>query len=591
MRRCCVPLLMLTILTACARSAASTGSSARVRPMPAELAAKLVDGLADEYFAAYVQAFPIAALFNGIPDAPNDRLEDNSLAAVHAWQGREDAWLARLKWLPTERLAGTPEEITYGVLQERLGASRESRICHRELWPLDQQGGPQLSFPLLAQIQPLGTAELRAAALTRWHAVARYLDNDVANLRTGLEQGYTQPRRNVEAVVQELDDLLNTPPETSPLAGLADRDSTPGFRDSVVAIVRDEILPAFTRYRDFLVYQYARKARTATGLAALPDGAECYRALVRANTTVDIDPDTVYQLGVTEMADLQSQMRPIAQRLFGTTDLPALFDRIRTDPAFAFHSRHEIIDAAEAAVARARAAMPEWFGRLPKGDVIVDPCQPFEEQSGCPNSYVPGTADGSRPGRWRINARVEPRQVRLPLEGTAFHETIPGHHLQLTLAAERTDLHPISRYFGFPGFDEGWALYAERLGLEMGIYSSDTTKLGELGEQALRAARLVVDPGLHVRGWSRQQAIEYMKEHTMYDMVTIESEVDRYIANPGQATAYMIGRHEIDRLREEAEHRLGDRFDIREFHDRVLESGGVPLSLLRSHVEAWLAAQ
>jgi uncharacterized protein (DUF885 family) len=212
----------------------------------------------------------------------------------------------------------------------------------------------------------------------------------------------------------------------------------------------------------------------------------------------------------------------------------------------------------------------------------------FEEKSGCPNSYVSGTADGSRPGRWRINAGVDPPQLMPPLEGTAFHETIPGHHLQGALAQERQGAHPLTRYLFFSGFGEGWALYAERLADTMGLYSTELYRFGELDEQALRAARLVVDPGLAVLGWSRQQAIDYMLAHLIEDRQTIESEVDRYIADPGQATSYMVGRLEIERLRQEARTRLGPRFDIRQFHDRVLESGNVPLLVLREHIEAWL---
>jgi len=222
--------------------------------------------------------------------------------------------------------------------------------------------------------------------------------------------------------------------------------------------------------------------------------------------------------------------------------------------------------------------------------VIVAPCQPYEEKSGCPNSYVPGTPDGKRPGRWRINAGTGRPQPRAPHEGTAFHETIPGHHLQIALAQERQQSHPIARYFFFSGFGEGWALYAERLADEMGLYSDDLSRLGDLGNQALRAARLVVDPGLAVLGWSRQQAIDYMLAHVPMSRDGAESEVDRYIADPGQATAYMIGRLEIERLRKEAETRLGNKFDLRQFHDHVLESGNVPLPFLRAHIETWLAS-
>jgi uncharacterized protein (DUF885 family) len=474
------------------------------------------------------------------------------------------------------------------VLLETLEAARQTRVCRAELWPLDQQGGWQINLPLVSQLQPLGTERLRAEALTRWRAIPRYIDNEVGNLREGLRAGYTQPRANAQAVLAQLDDILALRPGDSPFAGLAARDSAPGFGDSVVAIVAGQILPAVRRYRAFLASEYIPGTRTATALTALPHGAECYRALVRQYTTEDLDPLAVHQLGLRQMDALETEMRPIAERSFGTADLPVLFERLRTDTAFTFRSREEVIHAAEAAVARAKSAMPKWFGRLPRADVIVDPCLPFEEKSGCPNSYVSGTPDGKRPGRWRINAGNTPPQPRAPLEGTAFHETIPGHHLQGSLAQERPEAHPITRYFWFSGFGEGWALYAERLALDMDIYSSDLARFGELGEQALRAARLVVDPGLHVMGWSRQQALDYMVAHVPESHAVLESEVDRYISSPAQATSYMVGRLEIERLRQEARTRLGSAFDIREFHDKVLESGCIPLPLLRAHVEAWL---
>jgi uncharacterized protein (DUF885 family) len=255
-----------------------------------------------------------------------------------------------------------------------------------------------------------------------------------------------------------------------------------------------------------------------------------------------------------------------------------------------FKTRQEIIKVAEDAAARARAAMPKFLTRFPKANFIIDPCQPFEEKSGCPGSYVPGTPDGARPGRFRINAGDPTDQPRATAEGTAFHEGIPGHHLQIALAQERPDAHPLTRYFVFSGFTEGWALYSERVADEMGLYSSAVDRLGDLGEQALRAARLVVDPGLHVLGWSRQQAIDYMAKHLVYPRTYIESEVDRYIADPGQATAYMIGRLEIERLRGQAAQKLGTRFDVRRFHDHVLENGSVPLTLLRADIERWIAS-
>jgi uncharacterized protein (DUF885 family) len=425
---------LLLTAAACGRSPSTSGPSAPTpAPLPADAAGR-VRAVADDYFAAWVEANPIGALFNGVPEAPNDRMGDNSLAALAAWEKREDRWLSQLEGIDAAGLRNTPDEATYGTLRETLESSRQARVCHRELWPLSQQSGWQLYLPVVAQLQPLGSDTLRAQALARWREVPRFLDRELASVREGVRRGYTLPQPNVQALLQQLDDILELPPERSPFAGMAARDSAPGFRDSVVAIVAGAVLPAVRRYRDYVASEYLPLARTTTDIASLPHGAECYQALVRGFTTVDIAPRALHELGLRQMDEIERELRPIAQRSFGTTDVPALVERLRSDPRYLITDRAEVIHTAEAAVARAKAAMPKWFGRLPRSDVIVDPCLPYEEKSGCPNSYVSGTPDGSRPGRWRINAGTTPPLPRATLEATAFHETIPGHHLQGTIA-------------------------------------------------------------------------------------------------------------------------------------------------------------
>jgi uncharacterized protein (DUF885 family) len=291
------------------------------------------------------------------------------------------------------------------------------------------------------------------------------------------------------------------------------------------------------------------------------------------------------------MDKIQAEMRTIAQRSFNTTDVPALLERFRTDPQYLFHSRQEIIDYTNAAIARGKAAMPRWFGRLPQADVVVEPYQEFEERSAPGGSYEPPSEDGTRPGKYRINTYKPEEQTRVGIESTAFHEAIPGHHLQLAIAQEREGAHMLTRFLGNSGFSEGWGLYAERLADEMGLFSSDLDRMGLLSNEALRAARMVVDPGIHVLGWSREQAIDYMLRHTAESRQAVENEVDRYIGWPGQATAYMLGNLEIRALREMASRELGDRFDIRTFHDKVLEDGTVTLPMLRAKIERWVAAE
>ena len=577
------------VLTMTLVAAASLGPAAAGRALrqPAGSAAAELRRLADEYVREFVAANPVAAMFLGIPDAPNDHLGDNSLAATRAWEAREDAWRQRLEQINVKDVSFA-DQATYGVLREVLEGAIQTRVCHSELWPLGQQSGLQIYLPVVAQLQPVGTPELRTAAVARWRAMAPHIDREIQTLREGLRRGYTLPRDNVRAIVEQLDDLLKLPAASSPLLTVATRDAAPGFAEAIGGIITSDINPALKRYRDFLDGEYLPRARTTTAISALPDGQDCYRASVRQSATVDMDAKAVHQLGLDQMAAIENEMRTLGRRIMGTDDLATIVDRLRTDPKYRFQNREEIIRVTERAVERARAAMPRFLTRLPKAEFIVEPCQPFEEKAGCPGSYVPGTPDGKRPGRFRLNAGDPAAQLRTPIEGTAFHEGIPGHHLQLSIAQERDGAHPLTRYWTFSGFSEGWALYAERVADEMGLYSSDLDRLGDLNEQALRAARLVVDSGLHALGWSRQRALDYMTSHLAYQKEYLVSEVDRYIANPGQATAYMIGRLEIERLRRVASDKLGARFDLREFHDRILEHGSVPLNFLRQHIERWV---
>ncbi|MGH7631524.1 MAG: DUF885 domain-containing protein [Gemmatimonadales bacterium] len=576
--------------TVTAFTAACSRPDARAETASKDLAARITS-LADEYFAGVIERTPEIATFWGLTDARHDGVIDGSPEALERWQAREDAWLTRAAAIDPAALDGTPQAVTYAVLRESLESAKSTRVCRPQLWGVNQLFGWQVTYPRLGSLQPLGDSAGRAQALDRWHGIPRFVDQSVANLRKGVRQGYTAPRGNVDAVLEQMDALLAAAPEASPFALMIRRDSTPEFKTALTAIVRDEINPALRRYRAYLADEYRAKARTDPAVAALPNGADCYRAAIRSFTTLDLEPKAVHELGLREMARIESEIRAIGERSFGTSDVKSLLERLRTDPKYTFRSRAELIRVAEEATARAKAAAPKVFNRMPKADMIVEPCQPFEEKSGCPASYSRASEDGTRPGRYRINAGSPRTTPRASAEATAFHEGIPGHHFQVALAAERPEAHPLTRYVFNSGFGEGWALYAEQVANELGLYSSDLSQLGRLSSDALRAARLVVDAGIHALGWSRQQAIDYMVAHTAESKAFIESEVDRYIILPGQATAYMVGRLEIERLREQAEQRMGDRFDLRAFHDRVLEGGSVPLSLLQRKIERWAAAE
>ncbi|HEU4884489.1 MAG TPA: DUF885 domain-containing protein [Longimicrobium sp.] len=558
----------------------------------ADSLARQVTALADEVMQTALTRSPELATFLGLPGMRHDRMSDNSLAALRRYEAEDDAFAARVLAIDPEPLIGRTEYVTLGFLREAAQSAAQGRVCHNELWAgVNQMFGWQVSLPRLAAVQPVGTDELRAQAITRWHALAGVIDNETANLREGLAQGYTAPRVNVQRVIQQMEELVAMPPAQSPFAGPMQRDSTPAFRQEFEGVMANEVYPAMRRYRDFLVNEYLPRSREAVGIVGNPGGQDCYRAAVRSFTTLDVPAQEIHQIGLREMDKIQNEMRTIAQRSFNTSDVPALLESFRTDPKYLFRSREEIVAYAEAAIERGRAAMPRWFGRLPVSDVVVEPYPEFEEKSAPGGSYETPSEDGTRPGKYRINTSNPTEQTRVGIESTAFHESIPGHHLQLAIAQERKDVHMITRFMGNSGYSEGWGLYAERLADEMGLFSSDMDRMGLLSNEALRAARMVVDPGLHVLGWTREQAIDYMLTHTAENRQAVENEVDRYIGWPGQATAYMLGNLEIRRLRAMAESELGPRFDIRAFHDKVLENGSVPLPFLRENIERWIAAE
>ncbi|MDQ2665900.1 MAG: DUF885 domain-containing protein [Gemmatimonadota bacterium] len=553
---------------------------------PASASPRL-NAIADDYLTALFRNNPISATTNGIAGARHDLLNDNSLAALARVEHHDDEMLASLEKIRPSSLANRQDQVTYGLLLETLHASKQARICRRELVP--SSWVPVLST--LATVQPVGADSLRRAALLRFAQVPRYLDTEIANARQGIKLGYSLPKDAVQREVARVEGILALDKVKSPFMSPAVRDTTTAFRAAYDSLFRTALTPAFQRYRDFLVNEYLPAARADISISANPNGAACYRALIRRYTTIDRDPRSIHQLGLDRMKTVQVEMRALAQKSFGTSELPALFQRIRTDTQYTFHSREEIVQLANTAIARARLEMPKWFGIIPKADVMVEPFPSYLERGAPPGQYQAAPDDGSRPGVYRVNMFQPEQRSRGDLEDVTFHEAIPGHHLQIAIARERTGVHPVTKYLGNSGFSEGWGLYSERLADEMGLYSSDLGRMGMLNGTAFRAARLVVDAGIHALGWSRQRAIDYFLQNTSASPEQIASEVDRYISTPGQATAYMLGAIEIRQLRTDAERKLGKRFHIREFHDKVLEDGSMTLPMLRAKIAAWIRAK
>jgi uncharacterized protein (DUF885 family) len=544
---------------------------------------------ADRYVAAYFDQFPTGATAEGLEGADHGRLPDHSPRALERWQQIEDTLLARLRSVDFESL--NPEtRITAGFLLEQLEGSIDARICRMELWNVSPTWtGWQSELGYIAGIQPVGTPAEREQAEERARALGPFLERETANLRRGLELGYSAPRNNVVKVIDQMDALRVGEPLDSAFAGPARRAEDEAFSTRMAAVIEEVVDPAIAEYRRFLAEEYLPQAREAIAVRENRDGVECYTAAVRLHTSLQRSAEEIHQTGLDQMDRITAEMREIGERSFGASDITKLLATALQDPRYTFSSREEVVGYAQVALDRVRGLLPEWFGLLPKAEVEIVPYPAFREKSAPGAEYMSASDDGSRPATYYINTYRPEEQSKAGVEATAFHEAYPGHHLQISIAKEQASGHPVQRYFGSSGFSEGWGLYSERLAAEMGAYGLDIDRLGLLSNEALRAGRLVVDSGMHQLGWTRQQAVEYLEEHTAESPSSIQAEVDRYIAVPGQATAYMLGNLEIRRLRQRAETALGDRFEIRDFHDRVLEDGAVTLSMLGAKIDRWIA--
>lgn len=547
--------------------------------LPAGAAA--VVALADDVVAAAKRHNPEIGTYLGLPDANHAGITDNSLQARASRRQEEDGWRTRLAAIDGAALAGRPEWIIHGFLKQALDSSFENRVCEAELWNVDQMGGWQTLYGQLAQMQPIDSPQLQEQALARFRGIALYVDREIANLREGLRQGYSAPTGNVQKVIAQMDGFAAP---SSPYFSPAERTSAAPFASTWREMVTTVIVPAFRKYGAFLRDEYLPRARETVAVSALPNGGACYRARLYDMTTLRLTPDDVHRTGLEELERIKKEERAIAGRLFRTADLDAAFAALDA-PDRKWQDRDAVIAHARAAAARAAGAMPGYFGRLPKTAVIVSPVPAVEEPT-TSDRYLPGTVDGKRPGEYQANLGRWVGLRKGDLEAVVFHETIPGHHLQVMLSLERPGAHLITKLVSASAFTEGWGLYAERLADEMQLYGGDVDRLGMWQSRAFRAARLVVDTGLHAFGWPRQRAIDFMMALHLGSHEEIASEVDRYIIWPGQATAYMTGALEIERLRDETQERLGDRFDLRRFHDTVLEDGALPLPMLREKLRS-----
>ena len=545
--------------------------------------------IADNYAKAFFDHFPEQGLFWGKTDVALDKFTDHSLSALRQWQEKEELFLRQLNQLSETDLGNSPEHVTYLLLKQHLENNIADRISKNELWSVDPLGGWHNMLTITAEKQPTNSPEYQRFALIRWQTIDKIVEDEIENLTLGLKDGYSAPKPAVERVIKQFHLLINTPITESPFFEGAKKADNEEFKKQFLHTIEKKIYPALTRYMVFLEQDYLPQAREQIGLSFLPNGKACYQAKIKKETTLDISPEEIHQYGLQYMDQLTNEIMTIGQKEFGTSDLIEIFHQMKNNQKYLFHSEQEMLTYNEAALERAIEESPNWFDMMPKSKGILKPYPLHRAKTGAAGEYHPPSLDGSRPGIFYINT-FDPKKIsRADQEATLFHELIPGHHFQIALAQEDKNQHSINQYLWNCGYGEGWALYVERLADKMSLYSDDISRLGMLSNEALRAARLVVDPGIHYMNWSRQDAIDYLKKHTALKQETIESEVDRYIMLPGQATSYMLGKKSIEELRKLSKNQLGEKFTYPEFHNQVLKNGAITLPMLKKQIVQWIS--
>jgi uncharacterized protein (DUF885 family) len=548
--------------------------------------------LLDEHWQWVLRESPVLATNLGV-HAYDRELGDLSMAAMDRRARESAAFLARFDALDTTRL--TPgERVTRAVIQRNLVGRVEGNTFGQRAVLFTTYSGWHTGFADLAEGHPFRDRADYDAYVARLAAFPRYNRGAIQTTRAALAGGFAQPCAPFVGYERTISGVIDSAPDRSRFLEpfkrrppfIAEAEWT-GLRAQAVAAVRDSVYPAYTTFLAFYRTEYAPRCRALVGISATPNGAAYYAFRVRRETTTELTPEQVHQLGLREVGRIGAAMDSLA-RLAGYADRKAFVAHLRSDPQYYPKSAAELLAAASVLTKRIDGEMPKYFGRLPRLPYTVKPIPDAVAPGTTAGYYGSGSLEGGRPGIYWVNTSKLDQRPFYELTSLTMHESVPGHHQQIALAQE-LDLPPFRRYgLSFAAFVEGWALYSERLGIEMGLYDTPEKEMGRLSYEMWRACRLVVDPGIHAKGWTREQAIEYMLAQTALSRGNIEAEVNRYISWPGQATAYKVGELRIREVRERAEKRLGARFDLRGFHDAVLESGPVPLDVMEAQVERWI---
>lgn len=558
-----------------------------------EARVKALHALLDEQWEYVLRTSPEFASILG-DKRYNDKLSDFSQAAIDRDLAQNRVFLAKFTAVDA---TGFPEQerLNRDLMVRNLRETLEAAKFREWEMPVNQMNGLHIDAPQLVTSLSFDTVKDYEDYIARLKLLPRAFRDVTVQMRKGMSEGLMPPKILLVQAAKQANDLATQRPEDSPFAipttkfpkefSAADQAR---LRDGVLAALRDSVLPAYAKFTAFLNDEYAPHGRTEIGTWALPNGSERYAFAVRRSTTTNMTPDEIHALGLREVARIEADQLVIAKKL-GFQTVKALRDSIPRIPALHPASREAILDEYRHYVDQMSAKLPTLFGRLPKAKLEVMPIEAFLEKEASTH-YNQGTPDGSRPGHVFVNTYDFANQLTINNESTAYHEGIPGHHMQISIAQELPALPPFRQQASYTAFQEGWALYSERLGKEIGFYQDPYKDYGRLDDEMLRAIRLVVDTGIHGREhWTRDQVLQFFREHSSNNEATIQSETDRYIAWPAQALAYKVGQLTILRLREKARTALGDKFSLPAFHDELIGAGALPMDVLETRMNEWIA--
>ena len=562
-------------------------------PNDVEARRKQLNGLISELWEWNLQQNPVFASIIG-DKRYNDQLRRNSEQAILEQQAKEKEFLKRFEAIDA---TGLPHQDVLNRELEIRDLKEDIEDTDLKLWqmPVNQMHGIHIDTPQLVTVLSFQTVKDYDDYIARLRQLPRRFEEDTANMRKGMANGLMPPKFLLEKVVDQTNGIATLAPDQTPFAqpfnnfpaSFSEADKT-RLKTAGLAAIKNDVLPAYAKFATFVKDEYVPKGRTEVGVWSLPNGDAIYAFEVRRYTTTDKTPEQIHQIGLQQVAEIEKQQLEIANRL-GFKDLKSFRDSVKANPKLYAQSREQILDLYRQYLAQMKPELPKLFGRLPKAELIVMPVEQFREKDAPGAEYHTGTPDGSRPGHVEVNTSEPEKRTVISIESTAYHEGVPGHHLQLSMAQEVKDLPPFRQHGWYGAYGEGWALYSERLGKEVGFYRDPYSDFGRLEDEMLRAIRLVVDTGLHYKHWTREQVVQYFHDHSAIDEPNVQSETNRYISWPAQALSYKMGQLKILELRARAQQQLGGQFDIREFHDQVVDSGALPLDVLEQQINLWIA--